>query len=124
MSTQPVGHDPVGAPATASDTAHRSAPPLTVVSELHRPMALEEALSWFNGILSGQEWAMRDCVELVDDSGLRTVHLTAWGSRWTIEVDIEESRVLDGVIVSARVKDVAVGAKPPEVPGLAKALVP
>lgn len=87
-------------------------------------MALEEALAWFNGILSGQDWAMRDRVETVDDSGLRTVHLTAWGSRWTLEVDIEESRALDGVIVSARVKDVLVGHEPPEVPGLAKALVP
>ena len=42
-------------------------------------MTLDDALSWFNGILSGQDWAMRDQVELVDDDGLRTVHLTAWG---------------------------------------------
>ena len=87
-------------------------------------MAIDEALSWFNGILSGQDWAMRDCVEVVDDTGLRTVHITAWGSRWTLEVDIEESRALDGVIVSARVKDVLEGHQPPETPGLAKALVP
>lgn len=87
-------------------------------------MPIDEALAWFNGILSGQDWAMRDCVEVVDDTGLRAVHLTAWGSRWTLEVDIEESRALEGVIVSARVKDVAEGHEPPEVPGLAKALVP
>ena len=87
-------------------------------------MTLDDALSWFNGILSGQDWAMRDQVELVDDDGLRTVHLTAWGSRWTLEVDIEESRALEGVIVTARVKDIAEGQQPPAVPGLAKALVP
>ena len=87
-------------------------------------MELEEALSWFNGILSGQDWSMRDCVEVVDDNGVRVVHITAWGSRWTLEVDIEESRALDGVIVSARVKDVVEGHDPPAIPGLAKALVP
>ncbi len=87
-------------------------------------MALEEALAWFKGILSGEDWAMRDTVEVINDSGRRTVHITAWGSRWTLEVDIEESRALDGVIVSARVKDIVEGHQPPAIPGLAKALVP
>lgn len=87
-------------------------------------MALEDALSWFNGVLSGQDWAMRDRVEVVDDNGRRSVHLVAWGSRWTLEVDIEESHQLDGVIVSARVTNIVEGQRPPEVPGLAKALVP
>ncbi len=87
-------------------------------------MALEDALAWFNGVLSGQDWAERDRVDLVDDDGRRAVHLTAWGSRWTLEVDIKESRALEGVIVSARVTDILEGHRPPEVPGLAKALVP
>lgn len=87
-------------------------------------MALDEALSWFNGILSGQDWAMRDTVEVVDDTGRRSICMTAWGSRWTLEVQIEESRALDGVIVSARVKDILEGHEPPEAPGLAKVLVP
>jgi len=97
---------------------------LTVVSELHRPMEFDRALSWFTGILSGDEWGMRDCVEKVDEDGLRTVHLTVWGSRWTLEVDIEESRMFGGVIVSARVKDPAAGHELPELSGLAKALLP
>lgn len=87
-------------------------------------MDFDEAMAWFNGILSGDDWAMRDKVELVDDEGLRTVHLTVWGSRWTLEIDVEESRTLGGVIVSARVKDPAVGHELPELAGLAKALVP
>ena len=87
-------------------------------------MEFDEAMSWFNGILSGDDWGMRDKVELVDDDGLRTVHLTVWGSRWTLEIDVEESRTLGGVIVSARVKDPAVGHDLPELSGLAKALVP
>lgn len=87
-------------------------------------MALEEALAWFNGVLSGRDWAARDRVELVQDDGRRSVYLTAWGSRWTLEVDIEESVALEGVIVSARVTDIVDGQRPPEVPGLAKALVP
>lgn len=87
-------------------------------------MDFDQAMSWFNGILSGDDWAMRDLVELVDDDGMRTVHLTVWGSRWTLEIDIEESLVLGGVIVSARVKDPAVGHELPELSGLAKALVP
>ena len=97
---------------------------LNDVSELHRPMDYEQALSWFNGILSGDDWVMRDRVEVVADDGLRTLHLTVWGSRWTLEIDIEESRILGGVIVSARVKDPAVGHVLPELSGLAKALVP
>ena len=97
---------------------------LTIVSELHRPMDFDRALSWFTGILSGDEWGMRDRVEVVSDDGLRTVHLTVWGSRWTLAVDIEESRVFGGVIVSARVKDPAVGYELPELSGLAKALLP
>lgn len=87
-------------------------------------MDFDQAMSWFNGILSGDDWAMRDLVELVDDDGMRTVHLTVWGSRWTLEIDVEESLVLGGVIVSARVKDPAVGHELPELSGLAKALVP
>ena len=97
---------------------------LNVVSELHRPMDYDQALAWFNGILSGDDWAMRDRVEVVSDDGLRTLHLTVWGSRWTLEIDIEESRTLGGVIVSARVKDPAVGHELPELTGLANALVP
>lgn len=96
----------------------------TVVSELHRDMTMERALSWFNGILSGDEWGMRDRVEIVGDDGHRTVHITVWGSRWTLEVDVEESRVLGGVLLSARVKDPARGYELPELAGLAKALVP
>lgn len=87
-------------------------------------MDFDQAMSWFNGILSGDDWGMRDKVELVDDEGLRTVHLTVWGSRWTLEIDVEESRTLGGVIVSARIKDPAVGQELPELAGLAKALVP
>jgi len=87
-------------------------------------MDFDQAMSWFNGILSGDDWGMRDKVELVDDDGLRTVHLTVWGSRWTLEIDVEESRALGGVIVSARVKDPAVGHELPELAGLARALVP
>ena len=87
-------------------------------------MDFEQALSWFSGILSGDEWGMRDCVEVVDDDGLRAVHLTVWGSRWTLEVDLEESRVFGGVLVSARVKDPAVGHELPELTSLAKALLP
>ena len=87
-------------------------------------MDYDQALAWFNGILSGDDWGMRDKVELVDDDGLRTVHLTVWGSRWTLEIDVEESGALGGVIVSARVKDPAVGHELPELAGLAKALVP
>jgi hypothetical protein len=87
-------------------------------------MDYEQAMSWFNGILSGDDWAMRDRVEVVSDDGLRTLHLTVWGSRWTLEIDIEESQILGGVIVSARVKDPAVGHVLPELSGLAKALVP
>ena len=87
-------------------------------------MALEDAMSWFKGVLSGQDWSVTDRVEVIDDSGRRCVHLTAWGSRWTLKVDIEESLALDGVIVSARVTDIVEGQRPPEVPGLAKALVP
>ena len=87
-------------------------------------MDFDQAMSWFNGILSGDDWGMRDKVELVDDDGLRTVHLTVWGSRWTLEVDVEESQTLGGVIVSARIKDPAVGHDLPELAGLAKALVP
>lgn len=97
---------------------------LTVVSELHRPMDFDRALAWFNGILSGDDWGMRDCIEVVDDEGLRTVHLTVWGSRWTLEVDIEESKVFGGVIVSARVKDPAAGQELPQLAGLARALLP
>ena len=52
-------------------------------------MDFDRALAWFNGILSGDDWGMRDSVEVVDDEGLRTVHLTVWGSRWTLEVDID-----------------------------------
>jgi len=96
----------------------------TVVSELHRSMDLEQALSWFNGILSGDEWGMRDRVEVVADDGHRTVRITVWGSRWTLEVDVEESRILGGVLVSARVKDPAIGYELPELAGLARALVP
>ena len=87
-------------------------------------MDFDQAMSWFNGILSGDDWGMRDKVELVDDDGLRTVHLTVWGSRWTLEVDVEESQTLGGVIVSARIKDPAVGHDLPELAGLAKAQVP
>ncbi len=87
-------------------------------------MDFDQAMSWFNGILSGDDWAMRDHVELVDDDGMRTVHLTVWGSRWTLEIDVEESLILGGVIVSARVRDPAVGHELPELAGLAKALVP
>ena len=87
-------------------------------------MELEDALSWFNGVLSGQDWTMHDRVDLVNDDGRRCVHLTAWGSRWTLQVDIEESHALEGVIVSARVTDIVEGQRPPEVSGLAKALVP
>jgi hypothetical protein len=106
------------------DEVYVSTQTLNVVSELHRSMDYEAALSWFNGILSGDDWAMRDRVEVVSDDGLRTIHLTVWGSRWTLEVDIEESQVLGGVIVSARVKDPAVGHVLPELAGLARALVP
>lgn len=113
MTTQetPVSHIPV------SQT-------YTVVSELHRDMSMDRSLSWFNGILSGDEWAMRDRVEVVATDGHRIVHITVWGSRWTLEVDIEESRVLGGVLVSARIKDPARGYELPELADLAKALVP
>ena len=96
----------------------------TLVSQLHRPMELDRALAWFNGILSGDDWAMHDQLEVVADDGHRTVHLTVWGSRWTLEVDIEEARMLGGVIVSARVRDPAVGSELPELSALARALVP
>ncbi len=106
--------------ATTPDVAARH----LVVNELHRPMDMDRALAWFNGILAGDDWGMRDRVEVVADDGHRTVHLTAWGSRWTLEIDIEESRVLGGVIISARITDPAVGYALPELAGLAKALVP
>lgn len=96
----------------------------TLVTELHRTMDLDRALSWFNGILSGDDWAMHDRVEVIADDGHRAVHLTVWGSRWTLEIDIEEARLLGGVLVSARVKDPAVGCELPELTGLAQALVP
>lgn len=95
-----------------------------VVSELHRHMDHDAAMSWFNGILSGDEWGMHDRVEVVAEDGHRTTHLTVWGSRWTLEVDVEESRILGGVTISVRVKDPAVGYELPELAGLAKALVP
>ncbi len=106
------------------ETTTTSTTELIVVSELHRDMDLDRALSWFNGILAGDDWGMRDRVDVVADDGHRTVHLTVWGSRWTLEIDIEESRSLGGVIVSARIKDPADGYELPELAGLAKALVP
>ena len=96
----------------------------TLVNQLHRSMSLDQALAWFNGILSGDEWAMHDRLEVVADDGFRTIHLTVWGSRWTLEVDIEEARLLGGVLVSARVRDPAVGYELPELTSLARALVP
>ena len=96
----------------------------TLVNQLHRSMDLDRALAWFNGILSGDEWAMHDRLEVVADDGFRTVHLTVWGSRWTLEVDIEEARLLGGVLVSARVRDPALGYELPELTALARALVP
>ena len=101
-----------------------SAQEFTIVSELHREMDFDSAMSWFNGILSGDDWAMRDRVEVVSDEGFRTVHLSVWGSRWTLEVDIEESEVLGGVTVSVRVCDPADGYELPEFAALARALVP
>lgn len=95
-----------------------------IVSQLHRAMDMDRAMAWFHGILSGDEWGMRDQVEVVADDGFRTVHLTVWGSRWTLEVDVEEARVLSGVLVSVRVKDPAVGYDLPDLTELAKALVP
>ena len=96
----------------------------TIVARLHRDMDMDRALSWFNGILSGDEWGMRDQIEVVADDGFRTVHLTVWGSRWTLEIDVEETRVLSGVLVSVRVKDLAPGHEFPDLSELAKALVP
>ncbi|NNK92353.1 MAG: hypothetical protein HKO87_07960 [Acidimicrobiia bacterium] len=96
----------------------------TLVTELHRAMDLDRALAWFNGIFSGDDWAMHDQIEVVTDDGRRIVQLTVWGSRWTLEVDIEETRALGGVLVSARVTDPAVGCELPELTGLARALVP
>ncbi|MGI9607997.1 MAG: hypothetical protein ACR2P0_17845 [Acidimicrobiales bacterium] len=96
----------------------------TVVSDLHRAMEFDEALAWFNGILSGDEWAVRDKVEVIADDGHRTVQWTLGGSRWTLEVDVSESRVLGGVMVSARVRDPLDGYELPELSGLARALVP
>lgn len=87
-------------------------------------MSFDQAMAWFNGILSGDDWAMRDRVDVVDEHGLRTTHLTVWGSRWTLEVDVQESFTLGGVIVSARVKDPTEGHDLPELAGLARALVP
>ncbi len=87
-------------------------------------MGFDRAMAWFNGILSGDDWAMQDRVEVTDDDGFRTVHLTVWGSRWTLEIDVEEARNLGGVLVSARVKDPAAGYDLPELTGLARALVP
>ncbi len=96
----------------------------TIVSELHRDMDFDSALAWFNGILSGDDWAMRDRVEVVSDDGYRTMHISVWGSRWTLEVDIEESPTLGGVVVSVRVRDPADGYDLPEFSALARALVP
>ena len=87
-------------------------------------MDFDAALSWFDGILSGDDWAMRDRIEVVGDDGHRTVHISVWGSRWTLDVDIEESRVLGGVLVSVRVRDPADGYDLPEFASLARALVP
>lgn len=96
----------------------------TLVKQLHRAMDLDRALTWFNGILSGDDWVMHDRLEVVADDGFRTVHLTVWGSRWTLEIDIEEARLLGGVLISARVRDPAVGYPLPELTALARALVP
>ena len=96
----------------------------TLVSQLHRPMDLDRAMTWFDAILSGDDWAVRDRLEVVSDDGLRTVHLTVWGSRWTLEIDVEEARVLGGVLVSARVTDPAAGYELPELTEFARALVP
>ena len=101
-----------------------TSPTRILVTELYRAMDLDRALSWFNGIFSGDDWAMHDRIEVVAEDGHRAVHLTVWGSRWTLEIDIEETRTLDGVLVSARVTDPAVGCELPELTGLAQALVP
>lgn len=87
-------------------------------------MDVDEALSWFNGILSGADWAMRDRIEVVADDGHRTVQIIVWGSRWTLEVDIEESRSLGGVMISVRVLNPADGCELPDFAALARALVP
>ena len=87
-------------------------------------MDFDQAMAWFNGILSGDDWTTRDCVEVIDDDGLRSVRLTVWGSRWTLEIEVEESGILGGVIVSARVRDPADGHQLPPVAGLSKVLVP
>jgi len=97
---------------------------MTVVNDLHREMQFEAALAWFNGILSGDDWATRDRVEVIADDGHRTVHYTVWGSRWCLEIDVEEAFNLGGVTVSARVKDPASGCELPELTSLARALVP
>ena len=96
----------------------------TLVDELHRPMDLERAMSWFNGIFSGDDWADHDRIEIVAPDGHRVVHLVVRGSRWTLEIEVEETRALGGVLVSARVTDPAAGSELPEMTGLARALVP
>lgn len=94
------------------------------MNQLHRAMKLDAALAWFNGILSGDDWTTRDRVEVIADDGHRTVHYTVWGSRWCLEIDVEEAAILGGVTVSARVKDPASGYELPELTQLARALVP
>lgn len=96
----------------------------TLVNQLHRPIDLDRAMSWFNGIFSGDDWAMHDRIEVVTPDGRRLVHLIVRGSRWTLEVEIEETRTLGGVLVSARVTDPAAGSELPELTGLARAIVP
>lgn len=101
-----------------------TSPTRTLVTELHRAMDIDRALSWFNGIFSGDDWAMHDRIEVVANDGHRVVNLTVWGSRWTLEIDIEETRALGGVLVSVRVTDPVAGCELPELTGLARALVP
>ena len=87
-------------------------------------MSVDQALQWFNGILSGSDWGAKDRIEVISDEGLRTVQLTAWGTRWTLEVDIQESRSLGGVLISLSVKNPSPEFPLSDLAQLSKVMVP
>ena len=95
-----------------------------VVTELHRDMTVDQALQWFNGILSGSDWGAKDRIEVISDEGLRTIQLTAWGTTWTLEVDIQESRVLGGVLISLCVRNPSPDFPLNDLARLSKVMVP
>lgn len=95
-----------------------------VVAELHRDMSVDQALKWFNGILSGADWGAKDRIEVINDAGLRTVQLTAWGTKWTLEVDLQESTALGGVLISLNVNNPAVDFPLSDLAQLSRVMVP